>query len=336
MFFRKTNEWFVVISVLPFRTLWDMAELNNSISCPANPGRKTYHNKLVTFHARQSVAESLFIWVISVIEIPIMLLTLFALCVLIKSNRIASVYVINLIFSDLVQIICILLFTTKLDSAELMKAYDFFLIAGLYFMACVAFERYLLVSHPHWYKSHHSLKRSCFVSLITWSVPLIFYHLPECIACFIPYPIIIFCFVGTCRGLSHSLSLTSINRKLILGSMFLVLLTYTCLILPFVIMDFIDFYTCIDWMNMTFKKVDLFLECLLYLNPLADCLLYLFMRADVGDIMKPLPCCSKTDRHQNSTRLTSITNNQHVTWCVVLKLEALWCFCEMFVQIIHF
>ncbi len=295
MFFRKTNDWFVVISVLPFKTLWDMAELNNSISCPANPGRKTYHKKLVTFHARQSVAESLFIWVISVIEIPIMLLTLFALCVLIKSNRIASVYVINLIFSDLVQIICILLFTTKLDSAELMKAYDCFLIAGLYFMACVAFERYLLVSHPHWYKSHHSLKRSCFVSLITWSVPLIFYHLPECIACFIPYPIIIFCFVGTCRGLSHSLSLTSINRKLILGSMFLVLLTYTCLILPFVIMDFIDFYTCIDWMNMTFKKVDLFLECLLYLNPLADCLLYLFMRADVGDIMKPLPCCSKTE-----------------------------------------
>ncbi len=116
-----------------------MAELNNSISCPANPGRKTYHKKLVTFHARQSVAESLFIWVISVIEIPIMLLTLFALCVLIKSNRIASVYVINLIFSDLVQIICILLFTTKLDSAELMKAYDCFFDrrSVFYGMCCV-------------------------------------------------------------------------------------------------------------------------------------------------------------------------------------------------------
>ncbi len=235
-----------------------------------------------------------------------MLITLFALCVLIKSNRIASVYVINLIFSDLIQIICILLFTTKLDSAELTKAYDCFLIAGLYFMVCVAFERYLLVSHPHWYKTHHSLKLSCFVSLIMWFVPLIFYRLPECIACFIPYPIIIFCFVGTCRGLSHSLSLTSLNRKLILGSLFLVLLTYTCLILPFVIMDFIDFYTCIDWMNMIFKKVDLFLECLLYLNPLADCLLYLFMRADVGDIMKSVPCCCKPDRHQNSIRLASI------------------------------
>uniref|UniRef100_A0A8C2IDF8 G-protein coupled receptors family 1 profile domain-containing protein n=1 Tax=Cyprinus carpio TaxID=7962 RepID=A0A8C2IDF8_CYPCA len=268
-----------------------MTELNNSISCPAIPGRKTFKKKLVTFHAKQSMAESFFIWAISVIEIPIMLLTLFALCVLIKSNRIASVYVINLIFSDLIQIICILLFTTKLDSAELVKAYDCFLIAGLYFMACVAFERYLMVSHPHWYKSHHSLKLSCFVSLITWLVPLIFYHLPECIACFFPYPIIIFCFVGTCRGLSHSLSLTPLNRKLILGSLFLVLLTYTCLILPFVIMDFIDFYTCIDWMNMIFVKANLFLECLLYLNPLADCLLYLFMRADVSDIMKSVPCC---------------------------------------------
>lgn len=286
-----------------------MTELNNSISCPAIPGRKTFKKKLVTFHAKQSMAESFFIWVISVIEIPIMLLTLFALCLLIKSNRIASVYVINLIFSDLIQIICILLFTTKFDSDELIGVYYYLLIAGLYFMACVAFERYLLVSHPHWYKSHHSLKLSCFVSLITWLVPLIFYHLPECIACFFPYPIIIFCFVGTCRGLSHSLSLTPLNRKLILGSLFLVLLTYTCLILPFVIMDFFNYFTSIERMNMVYEKADRFLECLLYLNPLADCLLYLFMRADVVDIMKSVPCCCKTDRRQNSTRLATSSNS---------------------------
>uniref|UniRef100_A0A8C1LFZ2 G-protein coupled receptors family 1 profile domain-containing protein n=1 Tax=Cyprinus carpio TaxID=7962 RepID=A0A8C1LFZ2_CYPCA len=266
-----------------------------------------------------SVAESLYIWAISVIEIPIMLLTLFALCVLIKSNRIASVYVINLIFSDLLQIICILLFTTKFDSDELIGVYYYLLIAGLYFMACVAFERYLLVSHPHWYKSHHSLKRSCFVSLMVWFVPLIFADikppylyftdLPQTIACFIPYPIIILCFVGTYRGLSHSISLTSLNRKLILGSLFLVLLTYTCLILPFVIMDFFNYFTSIERMNMVYEKADRFLECLLYLNPLADCLLYLFMRADVVDIMKSVPCCCKTDRRQNSTRLATSSNS---------------------------
>ncbi|XP_050978652.1 psychosine receptor-like [Labeo rohita] len=300
---------------------------NKSSSCPSIPGPRSFYKKLINFYAKYPLAQSLYIWVILVIEVPITLLTLFALCVLIKSNRIASVYVINLIFSDLIQIICISLLPTKDDSDDLMGVYYYSLIAGLYFMACVAFERYLLVCHPHWYKSHHSLKLSCFVSLIIWFVPLIFADikpphlyfsdLPQTIACFIPYPIIILCFVGTCRGLSHSISLTPLKRRLILGSLFLVLLTYTCLILPFVILDFIDYFTCIDTMNMTFKKAERFLECLLYLNPLADCLLYLFMRADVGDIIKSVPCCCRTDRHQNSLRLTSSTNTQHVTQSAV-------------------
>lgn len=301
--------------------IWcNMTQHNNSISHPYHESPKSFKKKLFAFHAKQTIAESLYIWVLSVIEIPIMLLTLFALCVLIKSHRVSSVYVINLIFSDFIQIICMLLSTTELDSEnELMDTYYYSLIAGLYFMVCVAFERYLLVSHPHWYKSHHSLKLSCLISLIIWFVPLIYYILPLCIVILIPYPIIILCFFGTCRGLSHSISITPPNRKLILGSLFLVLLTYTFLILPYVIMDFIDLYTSIDSMNLLFTKADHFLTCLLYLNPLADCLLYLFMRADVADIMKFVHCCCKTERYQNSTQHTTSINTQNNIVCIRLR-----------------
>ncbi len=168
-----------------------------------------------------------------------------------------------------------------------------------------------MVSYPHWYKSHHSLKLSCFISLIVWFVPLIFANikppnlsfrvLPRCIACFIPYPIIILCFVGTYRGLSHSISLTSHKRNLILGRLFLVLFTYTCLIFPIIFMSFI-----VKIMNvkrgLKYRKVSYFLTSLLYLNPLADCIFYMFMRADVGDIMKSVHCCCRMERHQNLTQ----------------------------------
>ncbi len=104
---------------------------------------------------------------------------------------------------------------------KLYSAYDYSLIVGLYFMACIAFERYLLVSHPIWSKSHHSLKLSCFISVIIWLVPLIIAKVNPpciickdinwCIVCLIPYPIIILCFAGTWRGLSRSISLTALQ-----------------------------------------------------------------------------------------------------------------------------
>ncbi|XDV26365.1 hypothetical protein PO909_030108 [Leuciscus waleckii] len=240
--------------------------------------------------------------IISSIEILIMILTLFALCALIKSHRSTPVFVIHLILSDLIQIICRLTHTITW-SWDAYIAYDYSLIAGLYFMACVAFERYLLVSHPIWYRSHHSLKVCCVVSVIIWFVPLIFRDgyshglfsfLSLSIACLIPYPIIILCFVGTCCGLSCAISLTSLKRKKILGSLFLVLLTYTFLILPHVILIFITNHFR-SYNHKLFEICLFFSRYLLYLNPLADCVLYMFLRPDVGGLMKSVHCCCRTD-----------------------------------------
>ncbi len=68
-----------------------------------------------------------------------MILTLIALCFLIKSRPAASVFVSNLILSDLIQVICLLIKTTTSWTYELYVAYHYSLIVGLYFMACVAF-----------------------------------------------------------------------------------------------------------------------------------------------------------------------------------------------------
>ncbi len=92
------------------------------------------------FIRKQEYAEPVFIWIVSVIEIPVMILTLIALCFIIKSRPAASVFVSNLIFSVLIQVICMLISTVTSWTQNLYGAYIYSVMVGLYFMACVAFE----------------------------------------------------------------------------------------------------------------------------------------------------------------------------------------------------
>ncbi len=83
-----------------------------------------------------------------------------------SSNCAASVYVIQLILSDLLQIILVLISTTLWESRELKSAYKYCLV--VFDGICIAIERYLLVSYPIWYRTHHSVKFSCFIGSIIW------------------------------------------------------------------------------------------------------------------------------------------------------------------------
>ncbi len=142
---------------------------------------------------KQDYAERVFIWIVSVIEIPVMILTLIALCFLIKSRPAASVFVSNLIFSVLIQVICMLISTVTSWTRNLYGAYIYSLIAGLYFMACVAFERYLLVS-PHLSGTNLTIHSNSpvFISVIVWFVPLIFAEIDLLVFILILYPCIAF------------------------------------------------------------------------------------------------------------------------------------------------
>lgn len=129
--------------------------------------------------------------------------------------------------------------TPQWESSESKSAYKYCLIVGLHFMACIAIERHLLVSHPIWYRTHLSVKFSCFICFIIWLMPLnlcsdkkSYHKIPWTVPmCFIPYPIILLCFVGTWKGFSHT---TSHNPH--------VPLNYTLLILPNAIKVFIKFF----------------------------------------------------------------------------------------------
>ncbi|XP_043085171.1 type-1 angiotensin II receptor-like [Puntigrus tetrazona] len=307
-----------------------MAQLNISINdSAASDDDLLFRNlmELQSTHFMEGYPELIYIRVLSVIEILVMILTLIALCFIIKSRPAAAVFVSNLILSDLVQVISILIAATISWHERLVPAYNYSLMVGLYFMACVAFERYLLICHPIWYKSHQSLKLSCFISVIIWFVPLtcagiypyIYLRpLPMFIACLIPYPIIILCFAGACRGLSHAISLTAQKRKSILGILFLVLLTYTFLVLPYVLMVFIERFShyC-----RILTKLYCYARMIACLNPLADCFLYMFIRPDVGNLLKSVCCCRRQSWKRNQDE-RSLVNPQNSCSSVVCCISA--------------
>ncbi len=64
-------------------------------------GSDGFNESHIMNDTKVEIVEAVFIWIVSLFEIPVVCLTLFALCFLIKSHHAASVYVIHLILSDL-------------------------------------------------------------------------------------------------------------------------------------------------------------------------------------------------------------------------------------------
>uniref|UniRef100_A0A671P297 G-protein coupled receptors family 1 profile domain-containing protein n=1 Tax=Sinocyclocheilus anshuiensis TaxID=1608454 RepID=A0A671P297_9TELE len=227
---------------------------------------------------------TVYILIISSIEIPIICLAIYAVYSLIKLNHSAPVFVINLLAADLIQIVCMLLFTSPSVWTISIITMVWASYTGFYFMTCIAVERYVLIAHPVWHRSHRSLK--CFVctSLTVWLLPLI------TIPVFILTKVILF---------------MPFIFYLVLAPLFFVMMSFTFLILPIDIL-------MIVCNNLDNTPCSLFkFTALLYLlNPLVDCLLYVFMRSDAENIIRTPHCCSRLKRVQTEMGQTTSTDVQ--------------------------
>ncbi len=185
---------------------------DSDLNTTAEPSYDAYNRSNRGYYALLATEDIVYISIILSIEIPMICLAIYAVYSLLKSKQAAPVFVMNLLISHLIQIVCMLLLTND---------FNFYLIiihitwmwtsfTGMYFMTCIAVERYILISHPIWHRSHRSLKCLVCTSLTGWLIPFIVipglflmnylvYIMP-----FIPYAVIILCFVGSCRSLSHS------------------------------------------------------------------------------------------------------------------------------------
>ncbi|XP_036403082.1 G-protein coupled receptor 4-like, partial [Megalops cyprinoides] len=260
------------------------------------------------------------------IEFPVICWAIFALYHLVKNDRVAPVYVINLLISDIIQLIGRLGLLIDPIIVIFSAVIMFGILTSVVFMVCIALERYLVIVHPLWYRCRRTVRISVLISLVAWVSPFILallggiasycsghtenIYLTLFIFLISPFPLLVFFLVATWRALSRSTSVPVTERKRILWILLLILGNYAVLFFPIIL------YTLIESVLSNHKFNLLLLNnigsALLFISPLMDPLLYIFMRKDANDTLKVLPCCQRLIGHQEPRVVTS-TESENLT-----------------------
>ncbi|XP_028844970.1 G-protein coupled receptor 4 [Denticeps clupeoides] len=192
-------------------------------------------------------------WGVFSVGLPVSFLAVYGLYFQIKADHVTPVYVINLLISDVLQLCAK---PTFLSIPPLGMVYELMvfiyalgLLSSTMFMVCIAAERYCMIAHPVWFRFRREIKNSIFVSFCVWLVAMATVTivvlsglagivdvrkllLATMILSLLPYPFVLFFFMGTWRALSMSIALSRHERRRILGILAFVLCVYTVLFLP--------------------------------------------------------------------------------------------------------
>ncbi|XP_047459488.1 LOW QUALITY PROTEIN: mas-related G-protein coupled receptor member X1-like [Mugil cephalus] len=186
--------------------------------------------------------------VVICISLPLTLLAIYSLSSLVRKDHGAPLYVINLLISDLVQFLCMIIWVTKKNEKlkeTLMIIYCYCLLSSVGFMVCISLERYLFIVWPLWYRFRRNIKTSVVVCVLVWILPPVFF-LPfyyslgflktqTIVGVYLLLPLFIFFLGGTLKALSGSIRVSSDEKRRIVAVLVVVLLIYILLFLPTVI-----------------------------------------------------------------------------------------------------
>ncbi|XP_078129383.1 G-protein coupled receptor 4-like [Sander vitreus] len=240
--------------------------------------------------------------IIICIGLLLILVAIYALYSLVRKDHVAPIYVINLLISDLIQLCCMIGWVAKPKDQKIDKIviliYGSSLMASVCFMVCIALERYLVIACPLWYRFRRTIKISVMVCVLVWIISLVF--LVTQVFCgfsevtgtilaiffLLPLPLLIFFLVGTLKALSASISVHTDEKRRIVGMLVLVLLIYMLLFLPRIIFSL----TNAARPEMFFIIVESLSFLLFKLSPLADLVLYVFMRKGAIDKLLASVC----------------------------------------------
>ncbi|XP_076141313.1 uncharacterized protein LOC143123937 [Alosa pseudoharengus] len=261
-------------------------------------------------HSRMIVVQ----WAISCVAFPIICAAIYRLFCLIKSDHIAPVYVINLLISDMLQIctkpIWNMISMLNVMHLVLFSVYSLGLMASICFMLFISAERYVMIAYPI---IAADTQRKChfgyilIISLTIYSGNVDHGILTSNVIAFylLPYPLVVCFSMRTRRALSNSKSVPAHEQRKILGTLALVIFSYTVFYLPYIIL-MLTLTISPALLNEThMQNFGFLVDILLSLSPLADAILYVFMRRDAKDILGALACCVKKEKAQSETLQTS-------------------------------
>lgn len=277
-----------------------------------------YYNDAIFYYGGPHIIYVITCVIIS-IGLPLTLVAIYSLYSQVKNNNVAPIYIINLLISDIIQLCYMIVLVAKNYERRIYEIsfyiYYYSVLASVGFMVCVALDRYLVITWPLWYHVRRTIKSSLVVCVVVWTLPLVyvlplyfwveFVVLKNIFSVFflVPFPLFIFFLGGTLKSLSAAISVSSDEKRRIVGMLVLVLLIYTMLFLPTVIWFLVEEARY----NFIFNILTLML---LKFSPLADLILYFFIRK--GAIDKPLAslCCCRMDSDDNISMKDSNIHSQ--------------------------
>ncbi|XP_061601149.1 G-protein coupled receptor 4-like [Cololabis saira] len=245
------------------------------------------------------------------IGLPLTLVAIVAICSLVRKDHVAPIYVINLLISDLIQLSGMISMSYDINKHTICRSiiliHEFGVTVSIFFMVVISLERYLITAWPLWYKFKRNIKTSVIVSVVVWLLPLLYLpivffandYTETIIACFLllPFPLLIFFLGGTLKALSSARSVPPDEKRRIVAVLVLVLLIYTLLFLPRVILSLSE-------KDKRYQNFEILTVLPLFFSPLADLFLYVFMRKGICDKLLASLCCCKMD-HDDGTSLES-------------------------------
>ncbi|KAL2097154.1 hypothetical protein ACEWY4_006361 [Coilia grayii] len=260
-------------------------------------------------------------WIIVVVGLPGIITAIYALQGLVRADHVAPVFVINLLVSDLFQIAITVVFILSRFFDRMQPVFltlrcisrivvRLGITASLCFMVCISAERYLTVAHPIWYRYRRTVKCSVVISSGVWGACALYALLDfavvhdqkESLKVFsvlllLPaLPLTVFCSL-THKALQHCRSIQQNESRRIMGALGLVLGIYAVLFLPFCIRN-LYFILAAGSEHSTLEDTSLVVtSALVYLSPLADPFLYIFMRRDMRNALDILLSCRGLLRH---------------------------------------
>lgn len=254
-------------------------------------------------------------WITFAVGLPAIGLALYTMKNLVKGPNPVPVHVISLLVSDIFSFIGRPQAATgsilSADTATLI--FYFGIISNITFMVCIAQERHLLVAYPQCYGCCSKLKQSSIISLAMWGAPsavlalaVFKYLFWFAVALLTPFPFLLFFFLDSWRALLCFRSTSTAEKKRSVGIQAAILTNYTVLFLPFIL------NILLESLKEEVRYLGLIANLLLYLSPLVDPFLYIFMTKGPREVVESL-LCRKNKLTRQPEIQTVVTLSETVT-----------------------
>ncbi len=281
--------------------------LDGNNTAPQNNGTINVHH-----------IEEIIRWITFAVGLPGIGFSIYLMGMQTKTGKAAPVYLISLLASDIFNILGRPKASvedtqkTSMPSTDISSLIFYFgIISNIVFMFCVAQERYLLVTCPQYNAFCMKLKQSSMISLAVWAAPfailfLVYqgYVVLFSIALLLPLPFLGFFFLDSFRVLWCARRPAPVtNRNKILGMQAVILCNYSMLYLPFILNTLLKALALSSYVYYLGLVSDL----LLYLGPLVDPFLSIFLTNGMSDILKAFPCCARTNTQEETDSVNTDT-----------------------------